>query len=99
VSLQALFLLNNPMIHTASSGFAKSLLAAESDPAARLRLAFMRAYARPPSETELQRALAFLKRYDESLAEEGVDRSSWELESWSALARTMLASNSLFYVD
>jgi len=99
VSLQALFLLNNPMIHTASSGFAKSLLAAESNAEARLRLAFVRAYARPPSETELQRALSFLKRYEESLAEEGADRSSWELESWSALARTMLASNSLFYVD
>src|SRR6185503_5548214 len=52
VSLQALFLLNNELIHKESTGFAQSLIGQESDSAARVRLAFVHAFAREPTETE-----------------------------------------------
>ena len=45
VPLQALFLLNNPFVHEQAGRFAGRLLAAEPDPSARLRLAYLRAFA------------------------------------------------------
>jgi hypothetical protein len=99
VPLQALFLLNNELIHKESAGFAQALIERESDPAARVRLAYLRAFARQPSDSEQSRSLAFLERYEQTLSQEGMDREQWERESWSALARTMMRSNEFFYVD
>jgi hypothetical protein len=99
VPLQALFLLNDEMIHKESGGFAQALIEHERDPAARLRLAFLRALARPPSNPEQTRSLAFLVRYEQALKDEGCAAEKLELESWSALARTMIRSNEYFFVD
>jgi hypothetical protein len=99
VPLQSLFLLNNELIHTQSAQLAHRLLAEESDPAARVRRAFLLAYARPPSELEQVRALSFLDRYEKSLEQEGVDAERRAQESWSALSRVILASNELMYID
>jgi hypothetical protein len=99
VPLQALFLLNNELVHNQSTGFAQSLIDQEPDPAARLQLAFMTALARPPTTTEQSRSLAFLAAYTQALQEEGCAAEKQELESWSALTRTMMRSNEFFYVE
>ena len=46
-----------------------------------------------------RRASAFLTRYEQSLADEGVPADRREVEAWAALARTLLASNEFLYVD
>jgi hypothetical protein len=99
VPLQALFLLNDEMIHTQSTGFAKALIQQQRDPTTRLRLAFLRAFARPPSDTEQARLLKFVEHYEQTLWAEGCAAEKLELESWSALARTMIRSNEFFFVD
>lgn len=99
VPLQALFLLNNELIHKESSGFAQALIQQQGDPADRLRLAFLRAFARPPSNAEQARSWAFLEQYEQVLKEEGCATEKRELESWSALVRTMMRSNEFFFVD
>lgn len=99
VPLQALFLLNNELIHKESSGFARELIEREPDPAARVRLAFLRAFARRPSDAEQGRSLAFLAQYEKALEAEGLESDEQERESWAALARTMMRSNEFFYVD
>lgn len=99
VPLQALFLLNDEMIHTQSTGFAKALIQRDRDPATRLRLAFLRAFARPPTDIEQARLLKFLEHYERTLQAEGCAAEKLELESWSALARTMIRSNEFFFVD
>ena len=99
VPLQALFLLNNELVHSASSGFAQALMEQESDAAARLRLAFLRAFARLPSDAEQARSLAFLEQYEQALRDEGCGADKLELESWAALLRTMMRSNEFFFVD
>jgi mono/diheme cytochrome c family protein len=99
VPLQALFLLNNELIHKESVGFAQSLIQQERDPVARLRLAFLRAFARSPADAEQARSLAFLEHYEQALMAEGCAADQRELESWSGLARTMMRSNEFFYVD
>ena len=99
VPMQALFLLNNELIHNESAGFAQALIQQERDPVARLRLAFLRTFARPPSEAEQSRYSAFLERYEQALTEEGCAAEQRKLESWAALARTMMRSNEFFFVD
>jgi hypothetical protein len=99
VALQALYLLNNPFIHEQSRRFAAQLLAAESDPSARLRLAYLEAFARVPPASERDRAFAFVAQYEERLAAEGVPAERRATEAWAALARTLLASNEFLYLD
>jgi hypothetical protein len=99
VSLQSLFLLNNILVHEQSAGFAKRLLAEEADSADRVRRAFLLAYARPPHADEQDRATSFLAQYEAALEQEGVAASERSVEAWSALARSLLASNELMYVD
>ena len=79
--------------------FADGLIAAEPDPSARLALAYRRAYARTPTEVEGARAESFLDQYRNQLAEEDMDPDQRERESWSALARALLASNEFLFVD
>src|SRR5947207_15924186 len=97
--LQALFLLNSPFVHEQAGRFARSLIELEPDPRARLRLAYLRAYARPPLGEEQARSGDYLQRYEQALAEEGVPADRRAVESWSSLARALLASNEFLYVD
>jgi hypothetical protein len=99
VPLQALYLLNNEMIHRAAERFAEDLLACYSHPTERLQGVFLRALARPPDDGEHARGMVFLQQYEEVLRREGVEPDRWELESWSGLVRTLLASNELIFVD
>jgi len=99
VALQALYLLNNPLVHEQASRFAARLLAAESAPSDRLRLAYLEAFGRPPTEAEERQAGAFLERYAQSLADEGVPADRRTPEAWTGLARALFASNEFHYVD
>ena len=45
------------------------------------------------------RVLEYLKRYEQSLADEGVAAERREPEAWSSLARTLVASNEFLFVD
>ena len=97
--LQALFLLNSPFVHEQAGRFARSLIEREPDADRRIRLAYLRAYSRPPSDEEARRASYYLRRYETLLADEGVPADRRALESWSSLTRTLLASNEFLYVD
>ena len=99
VALQALYLLNNPFIHDQSRRFAGLLVAAEPDPSARLRLAYLRAFGREPTDAERSRAGEFLASYERSLAAEGVPDDRRAGEAWAGLARALLASNEFLHVD
>jgi len=101
VPLQALFLMNDPFVYEQAEGFARSVLAGADDDAKRLDLAYLRALARRPAAAERRLALEFLGRYREAMAAEGgsADDQERSLAAWSALARTLLASNEFHYVD
>ncbi len=99
VPLQSLFLLNNERTHQQATQFARRLLADESDPAARVRLAYLLAYARSPSAEETSKAVSYLDRYVQVLEQEGVAPERRAEEAWLAFARAIIASNELIYVD
>ncbi|MGE3820277.1 MAG: PSD1 and planctomycete cytochrome C domain-containing protein [Isosphaeraceae bacterium] len=99
VALQALFLLNNPFVHDQAERLAARLLVDEPVASARLRLAYLRVFGRTPTAEEEERAGTFLKRYEASMVDEGVPSDRQALETWSGLARAMLASNEFLFVD
>jgi hypothetical protein len=99
VPLQALFLLNSPFVHEQSTRFARTLLEQRSDPRARARLAYLRVYGRSPSTPELDRSLEYVCRYEQALGAEGFAPDRRAVESWSSLARALLASNEFIYLD
>ncbi len=97
--LQALFLMNSPFVHEQAGRFARSLIEREPDTPARLRLAYLCAYSRLPSEAEARRALDYLDRYENLLAKEGIPADRRALQSWSSLTCALLASNEFLCVD
>ena len=72
VSLQALYLLNNPFVHDQAQRLARQWLATAPDPTTRLRLAYLQTFGRAPQEAERARASTFLAHYEQRLAAEGV---------------------------
>ena len=64
---QTLFLMNSPFVQQQSEAFARRLVGASGDDAARVRLAFEMAHGNAPSESETGDALAFLAAYRQKL--------------------------------
>lgn len=70
VPTQALFLLNSPFVHQQSLQFAQQLLAAKDRTTPdRLREAYLRTLARPPTRQEVVRATKFLASYEATFIE------------------------------
>ncbi|MHB1562301.1 MAG: DUF1553 domain-containing protein, partial [Isosphaeraceae bacterium] len=99
VPTQALFFLNDPFVHEQAEGLARRLIAARSDEAGRIRLAFAMTLAREPTDDEIGSASRFLARYLAQLAADGAPAIERERRSWSALARTLFARNEFVFVD
>ncbi len=99
IPLQALFLLNSPFVHEQSARFARALLKQQSDPPARVHLAYLRVYGRAPSAPELARSLEYLFHYEQALSAEGAQPDRRAVESWSSFTRALIASNEFIYLD
>jgi hypothetical protein len=99
VPTQALFFINDPFVHQQAEGFARRLLASGPDERGRIRLAYRMTLAREPDDAELESTSDFLTRYRRQLGIEGVAAAEHDRLSWSALARTLFASNEFLFLD
>ncbi len=99
VPLQALYLLNNSFVHEQAERLAGRLIAESKDVTARIQLATLHCYGRAATDGESRRWQKFIDAYQASLASEGVPAESREQVTWSAVARSLLASNEFFFVD
>lgn len=99
VPLQALFWMNSPLVKEQSSAFVRRLLAGAPDDPARIRLAHRLAYARPPRPEEIERGLAYLRRYADELRRAGVTGLQLDLDAWASYARVLLGANEFVFLD
>jgi len=76
VPAQSLILMNDPFIVEQTRVWAKRL-ASVSEPAERVRQMYLAAFSRPPSEPELQDALAFVSAQAERLGSTSADARVW----------------------
>jgi hypothetical protein len=95
VPTQSLYFLNDPFFHARAEAFAKRLLTEPEE--TRVHAAHRFSFQRQPTGSERAQAAEFLKTYRPELAD--LPESQRDLATWSAYARTLLASNELLYVD
>lgn len=97
--LQALFLLNDALVHEQAGNFAKRLVAEGATDEERLKRAYELALIRPPAESEIAEALGFVKNVRAHLKANGADAERIDLEAWSAMARAVFRLNEFVYLD
>lgn len=97
VPTQALFFLNDPMIHAKADKWAGRLLAAAPEDSQRLDLAWRHAFGRLPTETERAESVEFLAAYRTELVAANMDNI--QQRSFAAYLRTLIGSNEFLHVD
>ena len=97
--LQALFLLNDPLVHEQSKRFAERLSAERPDDAARLQLACALAFSRPASVEETADAQRFLTDVRARLRDAGTPADKLDAEAWQAMVRVLFRLNEFVYLD
>ncbi|WP_435006109.1 DUF1553 domain-containing protein [Tundrisphaera lichenicola] len=100
VAPQALFMMNDPLVLRSTTAMAGRLLKqAELDDQGRIQTAYLKAFGRRPTETETDRALGYLKRFEEILIEQGVESDARPLRIWQTLCQALLSSSEFLYLD
>jgi hypothetical protein len=99
VPLQALFLMNDPIVTEQAEGFARRLLAASGDGWHRVELAHRLAWSRPAKPSEVERGLRYVEEYRRRLGEASAPAERQEVEAWTSYARVLLCANEFVYVD
>jgi mono/diheme cytochrome c family protein len=100
VAPQALFMLNDPLVLRGAEAMARRLLdGPDPDDQARLRIAYRIAYGRPPNREEIARASEYLRKFEASLARQGVAEAARPLRVWQALCQSLIASSEFIYID
>ncbi|HVX11360.1 MAG TPA: DUF1553 domain-containing protein [Pirellulales bacterium] len=99
VPLQALWLMNDPFVAEQAARLAERLLTATRDPRGRIELAYRLAYGRHAQVAEIDRAIVYVERYVQGLAEANSPGERREAEAWASFARVVLTANEFFYVD
>jgi hypothetical protein len=97
--LQALFLLNDSLVHTQSERIAQRLIESASDEHTRIQLAFEWLLARPPDEAEVVAASDFIARAETLLVTQQSPQDQLERETWHGLVRSLLLLNEFVYID
>ena len=97
--LQALFVMNGLLAHTAATKFAERLTTSSPEEAARVTLAYQLALNRAPTTDEQQDCTDFLQSYRSRLTALKTPADQIESKTWSAFARALLSGNELIFVD
>jgi hypothetical protein len=97
VPTQALFFLNDPLIHSAAAKWSVRLQQQAVADRDRIRIAWNTALSREPETAELDDALSFLDAYRSQTGSSG--NSETQSEALAALLRTLIGSNEFLHVD
>ena len=97
--LQALFLLNDPLVHRVAEKFADRLLSHASGDEERIGRAYQILFCRPPNEEELAAGAGYLDRARSLLKEGGQTGQSLERSAWQSYVRSLFRLNEFVYLD
>jgi len=100
IAPQALFMMNSKLVLEQSRRWADRLLSSDvAGEPARVTLAYETAFARPPTRSEVSRALAFVSRVEARLAGAGADARAAHRRAWQSLCRVLIASSEFIYIE
>ncbi len=97
--VQALYLLNDPLVHEQSRRFAERLVSAGASDEARLRQAYESALGRPATAEEISGGQTFLATATAQLRTAGTPAERLPAEAWQAMVRVLFRLNEFVYVD
>jgi cephalosporin-C deacetylase-like acetyl esterase/cytochrome c553 len=92
VPSQALYLLNSPYVLELANSAALRLMKDETDPSARIDLAYQRWFGRMSTDTERNAALAFIDRYRDKAQSDGRAPGGPQVAAWTAFCQSLWAS-------
>ena len=99
VAPQALYLMNNPFVAEQARAFAGELLKGDSPDPDRVRAAYLRAFGRPASDSEVSRATEFIRAYEAALGASERDAAKRRARAWAGWCHVLFASSEFVYVD
>ncbi len=97
--LQALFLMNNPFVHSQADRLAVRVGMAYETTAQRIDYAIRLTYGRPAKPVEIREAIAYLHRTREQLHTLKTPTERLTREALASYLRVLLGSNEFLYVD
>jgi hypothetical protein len=97
--LQALYLLNDPLVHQQSRRIAERIAAHGSDVETRVAFAYQLLLACPATADEVEATREFLANAEPLLRDAGTPSDQIETEAWSAYVRALLRLNEFVYID
>src|SRR5204863_6890543 len=95
--LQALFLLNDPLVHEQAKRFTAQIVSSAGDDGARINSAYELALSRPANADEISGAKEFLAAAREKLKSSDSAVEKVEAEAWQAFVRVILRLNEFVY--
>ena len=96
ITPQALFMLNSPVVLSATKTKAEALLKQSSwDDSQRVRQLYLTCYGRPATNEEVTRSLDFLAKFQSVYAKSANPR----LSAWQSLTKSIIAANEFIYVE
>jgi mono/diheme cytochrome c family protein len=97
--VQALFLLNDPLVHAQANRFADQIRTSEDTDAARIRRAYDLAFGRPAEPDDVASAQEYLASVSDRLRGTGTPPERVESEAWQSLVRVLFRLNEFVYLD
>jgi mono/diheme cytochrome c family protein len=98
VAPQALFMLNAPIVLSATKAKAETLLKdTKKSDLDRIVTIFRTCYGRKPTASEISRSREYLKKF--KAAYERANSKTPELNAWQSLCKSVIASNEFIYVE
>jgi hypothetical protein len=99
VPLQALYLMNSPVVQEQAAAFAQRLLESDDEAVERITRAYELAWGRSPDACERTRAAEFIRACNVALASTSSPAPAREREAWISLAKVLLTANEFLYVE
>ncbi len=100
VAPQALYVMNSPFVRDLAKDWATELLShpGMSD-TERISIAYQKAFSRPPTPVETQRAQQYLAAYETRLNAAQPELSKRTLLAWQSLCQILFGSNEFIYIN
>ena len=100
VAPQALFMMNGTVVLRHTHTMAEQLLKrTDLDDSGRIRDAYERALARPPSAKEIDSALSFIAQVDRAMESRKTDPAERRTFAWQSFCKALLSSNEFIYLN
>ncbi len=97
--LQALYFLNDPLVHEQCRALATRVVTDDSNASQQIDRLYLTFFARYPNSNERQLAQQYLEQVRAYLKAQGIEQKDVDKEAWQSLIRSLLRTNEFVILD